>query len=150
MSVTETEKALQKSVVDQILGQSSETAARQEEGVRVDPKSLFSGQQFLFLAQAEEKSRALTTDTSQEDQLIVEHTGTVVGELKEEVCSRFFFHWSNPVLANRLDQSYHSSRPREKLEEGWPDKRATMKRFLRQSHRHAVRGARHRTYYTVT
>ena len=81
MSVTETEKTLQKSVIDQILGQSSETAACQEEGVRVDLKSLFSGQQFLFLA--EEESRALTTNTSQEDQSIVEHTGAVVGELKD-------------------------------------------------------------------
>ena len=52
-------------------------------------------------------------------------------ELSDDMQEKsYFFHWSNPELANRLECSFHTSRGREELERVWPDQRSAMKKLL--------------------
>lgn len=98
-----------------------------------DLKGLFSGQQHSFLAGSSEDAGEYSgTNASQ----VESHRKVEVSEdLHESSC--FFFHWSKPELANRLEFAFHTSRSKEELERIWPDQRSAMKKLLRHSHRHA-------------
>ena len=133
-----------------------EPSSPTREEKKVDLRSLFSGQQFSFLEgekegleePAESDSGSRTT-TSQAEPCV---NSVSVEAQQRETQSLFFFHWSNPELSNRHDHSFHTSRAREELERGWPEKRSAMKQLIRHSHRHAVRtaGQRKRTHKTLT
>lgn len=151
----EEEKTRQSRIIDELFGTSSEDKTctssqeflykepllleqkEEEKTAGLDLKSLFSGEQFKFLGiEGEEtsKKRNLLTSGKQEKT----STSQTVGDPKK-IQKNFFFHWTTP---NRLDCSFHSNKDKEEIERLWPEQRSTMKRFLRQSHRHALRTTR--------
>lgn len=108
----------------------------------MDLKSLFSGQQFSFLAEERETSRKSVGEEEEGERADVkELVSTVEGSNEEREC--LFFHWSNPDLTNRPDCAFYSSKQKQELERGWLTKRSAMRQLLRESHRQAVRAARH-------
>lgn len=108
-----------------------------------DLKSLFSGRQHSFLAGRSEDIGDYGGLIRQVEPFVKSRMVEVSGDCVQEK-SYFFFHWSNPELANRLEYVFHTSRGREELERMWPDQRSTMKKLLRHSHRHALKTARQR------
>lgn len=151
----EQEKAQQRSIIDSLLGHTSSGTSQQRmhskpsgslsnhahEERGLDLKGLFSGQQFSFLAEKREASQEPKKEEEEEERSGAGEAaaGGVGTSDKREL---FFFHWCNTDLANRLDCSYHSSRGREQLEQGWLKQRSDMRQLLRQSHRQAVRARR--------
>lgn len=160
----EREKVRQREIIDEVLNCSTESSTphppcdpfpREQNqvgdcegekgntgGVR-DLKDLFSGRQHSFLADG---SKAIGEYggliSRQVEPFVKSRMVEVSGDVQEK--SYFFFHWSNPELANRLECSFHTSRGREELERAWPDRRSAMKKLLRHSHHHALKTARQR------
>ena len=117
---------------------------------------LFSGQQFSFLPQRDEKEGEKTENVSSQKKYCRSHSSisdpdiTTEGKLKDcegssnQPRTLFFFHWEDPQLANRQDISFHATKSREQLQQKWPFHRSAIKQLLRHSHKHALRYAAQR------
>lgn len=162
VTCVEREKVRQRKIIDEVLNCSAESSTpyprcdpfpheinddceagkRNTGGVR-DLKALFSGHQHSFLAGGSKDIGEYGGFISRQvEPFVKSRMVEVSGDVQEK--SYFFFHWSNPELANRLEYAFHTSRGREELERVWPDQRSAMKKLLRHSHRHALKTARQR------
>ena len=90
------------------------------------------------------------------DNTAEEHSNNTDGETTNEGTSRptvllFFFHSTSAELSNRLDEStFHRRKSLAELEQGWPERRAALKKSFRQRHREAVKlNRRKRKHYTL-
>ena len=123
--------------------------------VTEDLSYLFSGHQFSFLPQSDEKEGENGGEEGglgeelekapkmhSPDNMADRSQGG--NESAEQARTLFFFHWGDPVLANRLDHSFHQTRSQRQLEQNWPARRLAAKQLLRHSHKHALRHAAQR------
>lgn len=164
VTCVEREKVRQREIIDEVLNCSTESSTphspcdpfpheqnqvgdceggKENAGGSRDLKGLFPGRQYSFLAgESKEIGEYGGLISRQVEPFVKSRMVEVSGDVQEK--SYFFFHWSNPELANRLEYSFHVSRGREELERVWPDQRSAMKKLLRHSHRHALKTARQR------
>lgn len=112
-----------------------------------DISTLFSGQPFSFLSPASE-----TEKSGEQDSICATGKDEVPNSCAEDAAeaagqerSLFFFHWGNPQLANRLEDTFVQSSVCEevgKKGEAWPQYRTALKQLLRHRHRCAVKEGR--------
>ena len=113
-----------------------------------DVSTLFSGQPFSFLSPASdaeespgEQDGSSTADKDEAPNSCEEDTAEGV----EQKRSWLFFHWGNPQLANRLENTFLQSSVCEgvgKKGQAWPQHRTALKQLLRHRHRRAVKEGR--------